>query len=188
MASAGTGYTVWLTGLSASGKTTISEHLAGMLRERIGLSVQVIDGDLMRRTINRDLGYTQRERNIASERMAYVARLLNDNGVVCVVSNISQDRAIRAKVRQIVGNFLLVFVDAPADVCAGRDKKGHYEKAFAGAIEHFVGVTDEYERPEDAEIRIDAVSTEPKRAAAIIMTYLAEHGMLAQTGQVTPDP
>jgi len=172
------GFTVWLTGLSASGKSTISDALKESLLSRTERAVYVVDGDYMRRTINRDLGYSRADRNLASERIAHVARLLNDNGVICIVSNISQDRAIRSHVRGIIGEFVLVFVDTPVEVCMQRDYKGNYAKAMNGDMKHMVGVDEHYERPDDAELVVDTCTVTPEEAAQTICAYLEEHGMV----------
>lgn len=171
------GYTLWLTGLSASGKSTISGALIRRLTGHMERLVHVIDGDYMRRTINRDLGYSKADRNLASERIAHVAKILNDCGVVCIVSNISQDRDVRSLIRNIVGECILVFVDTPLEVCIGRDYKDQYKKALNGEIEDFVGIHHEYERPEDAEIAIDTLSMTPEDAAERIFQYLKSHGL-----------
>jgi len=176
-------FTVWFTGLSASGKSTICQALAEHLKKETDMDFQVIDGDCMRQTINANLGYTQAERNIASERIARVVKKLNDDGMTCLVSNISQDKAIRSKVRNIIGNFVLVFVDTPVDVCEQRDYKQNYEKAKRGEIEEFVGVTEEYERADEAEIIIDTVSTKPEAAANLIVNYLREERWLGDEGK-----
>jgi adenylyl-sulfate kinase len=170
------GYTIWFTGLSASGKTTISHCLEKELMEHLESKLHVIDGDYMRKTINRDLGYTREQRNIATERIAYVAKILNDNGIICIVSNISQDKGIRTHIRKIIEDFVLVYVDTPVEVCAQRCYKGHYEKAINGEVKDFVGITEEYEKPDDAEIIIDTLSTSPEKAADIIVNYLKKCG------------
>jgi adenylyl-sulfate kinase len=174
------GYTIWFTGLSASGKSTISHALEIRLSEYSDKHLYVIDGDYMRRTINKDLGYTPRQRNIASERIAYVAKILNDNGVVCLVSNISQNDEIRKRVREITKDFILVFVDTPLDVCSQRCYKGHYAKAFNGELDNMVGIHHEYERPDDAEITIDTCSTSPDKAVEDILDYLEKVGKISR--------
>ncbi len=166
------GYTIWFTGLSASGKTTISKCLEKKLIEHLESRLQIIDGEYMRKTINKDLGYTREQRNVATERIAYVAKILNDNGIICIVSNISQDKEIRAHIRNIIEDFVLVYVDTPIEVCAQRCYKGHYKKAMNGDIKDFVGITEEYEKPDDAEIIIDTLSTNPEKAADIIINHL----------------
>lgn len=170
------GFTVWFTGLSASGKSTATKHLESELAHFTRSPIYVIDGDHFRKTINKELGYTQEERNIASERIAYVAKILNDNGVICLVSNISQDKDIRNRVRAIINNFVLIFLDTPVEVCAERDFKGNYIKAMNGEMDNFVGVTDKYEKPDDAEITIDTLSCSPEEAAKKIIEFLIKSG------------
>lgn len=130
----------------------------------------------MRRHINRDLGYSQAERNVATERIAHVARLLNDNGIICVVSNISQDRQIRRLVRKIVEELVLVFIDTPVAVCAARDKKGNYSRALSGEMGDFVGVTMPYERPTSADVVIDTLVEDPTIATEKIICFLRDSG------------
>jgi adenylyl-sulfate kinase len=170
------GFTVWFTGLSASGKSTATKHLESKLANFTRSAIYVIDGDHFRKTINKDLGYTREERNIASERIAHVAKILNDNGVICLVSNISQDKNIRNRVRNIIKNFVLVFLDTPLEVCAKRDFKGNYKKAMNGEMDNFVGITEEYEKPDNAEITIDTLSCDPEEAARKVIQYLIESG------------
>jgi adenylyl-sulfate kinase len=174
------GYTLWFTGLSASGKSTISHALEKELASHSEKRLYVIDGDFMRKTINKDLGYTQDQRNMASERIAYVAKILNDNNIVCVVSNISQDKKIRSRAREIIEDFILVFVDTPLETCRQRDYKGHYEKAFNGELDNMVGIHHEYERPDDAEIVIDTCSTPPEKAVENILDYLEKVGKISR--------
>ena len=177
------GFTVWVMGLSASGKSTVTEHLFEMLRERIDKRTYVMDGDYMRATINRDLGYERAERNEASERMAYVARILNDNGVVCLVSNISQDREIRQRIREIIGDFHLIFLDTHIDVCRERDYKGNYEKAHRGELKNFVGYDEKFEPPcpvKEADLTIDNAKLPPERSAQLILEYLEGQGLLTR--------
>jgi adenylyl-sulfate kinase len=173
------GFTVWFTGLSASGKSTAAKHLESELSNFTRSPIYVIDGDHLRKTINKDLGYTREERNIASERIAYVAKILNDNGVICLVSNISQDRNIRNLVRKIIKEFVLVFLDTPLEVCVKRDFKGNYKKAMNGEIDNFVGITEEYEQPDDAEITIDTVNYNPEKVARKVIDYLIKSGTIS---------
>jgi adenylyl-sulfate kinase len=172
------GFTIWFTGLSSSGKTTISKALEGLLPKYFKRPVYVIDGDTMRQTINKDLGFEKKHRNIATERIAYVARILNDNGVTCIVSNISQDNKIRSRVRCLIEEFVLVYVNTPPKICAERDYKGHWENALSGRLDNFVGVTDKYEVPEDSEVEIDTLVQDPSSAANIIVQYLRDSNFL----------
>jgi adenylylsulfate kinase len=174
----GQGYTLWFTGLSASGKSSICTATGRALIARLERQIYVIDGDLMRKTINRDLGYVQEERNLASERIAHIAKILNDNGIICLVSNISQDNQIRKLVREIISDFFLIHVHATVDECARRDYKRNYEKAFNGKLENFVGVDIPYEHPEDADLTIDTHELTVSEAAEKIIGFLSERGKL----------
>src|SRR5215212_1377134 len=136
-----TGFTLWFTGLSGAGKSTISEIIERELRER-GHKVEVLDGDVVRTNLSKGLGFSREDRDTNILRIGFVAELLTRNGVVVIVSAISPYKEARDQVRRNVGeDFIEIFVDAPLEVCAERDVKGLYEKAFAGEIEQFTGVS-----------------------------------------------
>jgi len=172
------GFTLWFTGLSGSGKTTIAKRVAQELRDR-GLKVERLDGDIVRQSLTRDLGFSKEDRNKNIERVTFVAKLLTRNGVAVLCSFISPYRARRAKSREEIGEFIEVYVECPVEECTRRDVKGLYAKALAGEIENFTGVSDPYEEPETPEIicRTDQESVE--ESAARIVTYLEEQGYLA---------
>ena len=140
------GITVWFTGLSGAGKTTIAAELAKVLR-RQGHKVEVLDGDIVRKSLTRDLGYSRAERDENIRRIGFVADLLTRNGVIVLVSVISPYRDVREEVRHQIGNFMEVYVKAPLEVCEERDVKGLYKKARAGEIRGFTGIDDPYEPP-----------------------------------------
>src|SRR5947209_4147311 len=142
----GRGFTLWFTGLSGSGKTTISEIIEKELRER-DHRVEVLDGDVVRTNLSKGLGFSREDRNINILRIGFVAHLLSRNGVAVIVSAISPYKEVRDQVRRRIIDFVEVFVDCPLEVCAERDVKGLYKKAFAGEIEQFTGVSDPYELP-----------------------------------------
>jgi len=169
------GVTIWLTGLSGSGKTTIAVPLAETLRQR-GLKVERLDGDIVRQSLTRDLGFTKEDRNKNIERVTFVAKLLTRNGVIVICSFISPYRARRAKSRQEIGEFIEVYVECPVETCAERDVKGLYAQAFAGEIENFTGVSDPYEPPEDSEIVCHTAEETVEESVAKIVAYLEEHG------------
>jgi len=169
------GFTLWFTGLSGSGKTTIAKIVAQQLRDR-GLKVERLDGDIVRQSLTRDLGFTKEDRDKNIERVTFVAKLLTRNGVVVLCSFISPYRERRARSRQEIGEFLEVFVECPVAACAERDVKGLYAKAFAGEIENFTGVSDPYEDPEDPEIVCHTAVETPEESAANVIVYLEEHG------------
>jgi len=156
----GRGLTVWITGLSGAGKTTICEAVHTELLAR-GIRAEMLDGDVVRKHLSRELGFSKAERDENIRRMGFVAQLLTRNGVVVLVSAISPYRAIRDEVRSNVGNFIEVFANAPLSVCEQRDPKGLYKKARAGEFQGFTGIDDPYEPPlsPDVECRTDQEST-----------------------------
>jgi len=169
------GFTLWLTGLSGSGKTAIAKVVAQELRDR-GLKVERLDGDIVRQSLTSDLGFTKADRNENIKRVTFVAKLLTRNGVAVICSFISPYRARRAKTRQEIGEFIEVFVECPVEVCAERDVKGLYAKAFAGEIKDFTGVSDPYEEPENPEIVCHTAEETVEESVAQVIAYLEEHG------------
>jgi adenylylsulfate kinase len=145
------GVTVWFTGLSGAGKTTLSCGVAQQLRAW-GLPVEVLDGDLVRQHLTKGLGFSKVDREENIRRIGFVAEMLTRHGVIVLVSAISPYRAARQEVRQYIGSFIEVFVDAPLEVCERRDVKGLYRKARAGLIQNFTGIDDPYEPPEQPEV------------------------------------
>ena len=168
---------MWFTGLSGSGKTTIAELVTQELRDR-RLKVERLDGDVVRQSLTRDLGFSKEDRDKNIERVTFVAKLLtrNDVGVLCAF--VSPYRERRAKSRQEIGEFIEVYVECPLEVCAERDVKGLYTKAFAGEIENFTGVSDPYEPPQNPEIVCHTAEETPERSAAKVIDYLEKHGYI----------
>jgi len=152
------GLTIWMTGLSGAGKSTIANALAEALRAE-GRKVEILDGDIVRENLSKGLGFSKEDRDINIRRIGFVADLLTRNGVVVIVAAISPYRAVRDEVRAMVGRFLEVHVDCTLDELTRRDVKGLYAKAIAGEIKNFTGVSDPYEAPLDPEVRVDS-STE----------------------------
>jgi adenylylsulfate kinase len=140
------GITVWFTGLSGSGKSTIATELAKILR-RQGYKVEVLDGDIVRKSFTRDLGYSRAERDKNIRCIGFVANLLSRNGVIVLVSVLSPYRDIGEEVGREIGNFIEVYVKAPLEVCQERDVKGLYKRVRAGEIPGFTGMDDPYELP-----------------------------------------
>ncbi len=145
------GVTIWFTGLSGAGKTTISREVEARLRAQ-GYKVEVLDGDVVRTHLTKGLGYSKEDRDENIRRIGFVAHLLTRNGVIVIVSAISPYRAIRDEIRAKIGNFVEVYVNAPLEVCEARDVKGLYKKARAGEIKMFTGIDDPYEPPLNPEI------------------------------------
>ncbi|HYQ83692.1 MAG TPA: adenylyl-sulfate kinase [Rubrobacter sp.] len=176
------GFTLWFTGLSGSGKTTISEIVEHELRER-ERHVEVLDGDIVRTNLSKGLTFSRDDRNINVLRIGFVANLLTRNGVGVIVSAISPFKEVRDQVRRNVGeDFIEIFVDAPLEVCAERDVKGLYEKAFSGEIPQFTGVSDPYEPPVAPELHIKTDEEEPRESAARVIGHLEELGYLRPVG------
>lgn len=174
----GQGFTVWFTGLSGSGKTTISEMVVRQLRER-GLKVETLDGDVVRTHLSAGLGFSREDRDANIRRIGWVCELLNRNDVVAVVAAISPYRAARDEVRAQVERFVEVYLEAPIDVLAGRDPKGLYRKAQAGEITGFTGVDDPYEPPLNAEVVCHTDGREtPDESAAKVISKLEEIGCI----------
>jgi adenylylsulfate kinase len=148
------GVTVWFTGLSGAGKSTISTALQAELRER-GLPVEVLDGDMVRENLSKGLGFSKEDRDTNIRRIGFVAELLTRHGVIVLVAAISPYRSVRDEVRDSIGSFVEVHVRASLDALVERDVKGLYRKALAGEITNFTGVNDPYEEPLAAELIID---------------------------------
>jgi adenylylsulfate kinase len=159
------GLTVWFTGLSGAGKTTLNQALEKLLRAR-GYPVEPLDGDLVRQRLSKGLGYSKADRDENIRRIGFVAELLTRHGVVVLVSAISPYREIRDEVRRKIGAFLEVYVNAPLEVCERRDQKGLYQRARAGQIKGFTGIDDPYEPPlaPELECRTDLETVEESLA------------------------
>ncbi len=168
---------MWFTGLSGSGKTAIAKEVARELHRR-GLKVERLDGDIVRQSLTRDLGFSKEDRDKNIERVTFVAKLLTRNGVAVLCSFISPYRARRAKSREEIGEFIEVYVDCPLEVCAERDVKGLYAKAFAGEIQNFTGVSDPYEPPENPEIVCRTAEETVEESTAVVLSYLEERGYI----------
>jgi bifunctional enzyme CysN/CysC len=173
------GATIWLTGLSGSGKSTIAKLLEKDLIEQ-GHLCYILDGDNVRHGLNRDLGFSMEDRKENIRRIAEVAALMNDAGVVVITSFISPYLSDRAAAREVIGNdaFVEVFIDTPIEVCEQRDPKGLYKKARAGEIQQFTGVSDPYEAPQNAEISLQTEEQQPETSASIIVEELQSRGII----------
>ena len=176
------GFTLWFTGLSGAGKTTIAELVRPEL-ERRGRLVEWLDGDEVREHLSKGLGFSKEDRDTNIDRIGWVASRLTRHGAAVIVSAISPYREARANAREMIeanGTFVEVFVDASVEECARRDVKGLYEKAFKGELKEFTGVSDPYEAPERPELRVDTESMTPEESAELILGKLAELGLVEQ--------
>jgi adenylylsulfate kinase len=171
------GVTVWFTGLSGAGKTTISHALADKLKAQ-KCKLEILDGDIVRENLTKGLGFSKEDRNTNIRRIGFVAHLLTRNDVIVFVSAISPYREIRDEVKGLIGDFVEVFVNAPLNVCEERDVKGLYKKARSGEIPEFTGVSDPYEAPENptVECRTDLETLEESMAK--VMKTLEELGYI----------
>jgi adenylyl-sulfate kinase len=174
------GFTLWFTGLSGSGKTTIA-HLVGPELDRRGLVVEYLDGDNVRMHLSKGLGFSKEDRDTHVERVGWVASRITRQGGAVITAAISPYAETRQQARdwiEPVGTFVEVFVKASVDECARRDVKGLYEKAFRGEIKEFTGVSDPYEEPESPELVIDTEQHEPEESAALVVAKLEELGLI----------
>ena len=176
----GGGFTLWFTGLSGSGKTTIA-HLVGPELDRRGLVVEYLDGDTVRTHLSKELGFSKEDRDTHIERVGWVASRLTRQGGAVIAAAISPYEATRRKARELVeefGTFVEVYVQATVDECARRDVKGLYEKAFKGEIKEFTGVNDPYEEPVAPELVLDSERRSPEESAALVVAKLEELGLV----------
>ena len=169
------GFTLWMTGLSGSGKSTITEVLIDEFEER-GLPLEVLDGDVVRENLSKGLGFSKEDRDTNIQRIGFVADLLSRNGVPVITAAISPYRAIRAEARQMMDDrFIEIYVKASVEACEERDVKGLYAKARSGEIKEFTGVSDPYEEPVDPEITVETETQTPEESAQQIVSYLEKH-------------
>jgi adenylyl-sulfate kinase len=172
------GFTVWFTGLSGSGKSTIAEMLYHEFQAR-GLKTEILDGDEVRKNLSKGLGFSKEDRDTNILRIGYVANLLTRNGVATICCPISPYRATRDEVRGLIGEFVEVFVHATVEELAeNRDPKGLYKKALAGEITGFTGVDDPYEAPERPELVVDTMEEEPIDSLRHVLDRLQELGYI----------
>jgi len=175
------GIVAWLTGLPASGKTTIANLTAKILKSR-GFRVEVLDGDWVRKTINPDAGFTREERRRHLLRVAWIARLLARNGVIVICSFVSPYREVRSEIRRIIEEevpFLEVYVKCPLSECIRRDPKGLYKKALMGEIKNFTGISDPYEPPEKPDLELDTLNNDPEANSKKLANVILERLLLS---------
>ena len=172
------GFTLWFTGLSGAGKSTISGIVEKRLREA-GAKIEVLDGDVVRENLSKGLGFSKEDRDINIRRIGFVCELLTRNGVIAMVAAISPYRAVREEVRSRITNFVEVYVECPLEVVAGRDVKGLYKKAIAGEIPQFTGVSDPYEPPLHPELVVHSDKESPEQSASRVWAKLEELGLIS---------
>ena len=171
------GFTVWFTGLSGSGKSTISKLLAEKLKSR-GRNVEVLDGDIVRTNLSQGLTFSKEDRDINIRRIGFVANLLTRNGVAVICAAISPYKNVRDENRKLIANFIEVYVKASVETCKERDVKGLYKKALAGEITEFTGISDPYEPPDFPEVICDTEKETVEESTQKIINILEEMGYL----------
>ena len=178
-----TGFTVWFTGLSGAGKSTLAEMLEDELRKR-GLKVEMLDGDVVRTNLSKGLGFSKEDRDTNILRIGFVAQLLTRNGVATIVSAISPYREARNKCREMIGDFVEVFVSAPLDVCIERDVKGLYKQAIAGELPSFTGVSDPYEPPDNPDLVVETDVMSKEECLQMILDTLQKRGYIEENARL----
>ena len=171
------GVTIWFTGLSGAGKTTICRAVENELRAQ-GYPIEVLDGDIVRENLTKGLGFSKADRDTNIRRIGFVSHLLTRNGVIVLVSAISPYREVREEVRQTIGDFVEVFVNAPLEVCEERDVKGLYKRARAGEIKQFTGIDDPYEPPLNPEVECRTNEETLEESVGKVFSMLEQLGYL----------
>ena len=174
------GFTLWMTGLSGSGKSTIAEVLIDEFEDR-DIPLEVLDGDVVREHLSKGLGFSKEDRDTNIGRIAFVADLLSRNGVPVITAAISPYRETRDAGRALHeghGRFVEVFVATSLEDCEARDTKGLYAKARSGEIKEFTGVSDPYEAPENPELRVETADRTPEESAKDVLDYLESEGLI----------
>ena len=175
------GVTIFFTGLSGSGKSTVAHVLLAKFLEMGGRPVTILDGDLVRKHLSSELGFSKAHRDINIRRIGYVASEITKNAGIAICAPIAPYDAVRKQVRQLIepyGGFVLVHVATPLEICEQRDRKGLYAKARAGIVKEFTGISDPYEVPQDAEVVIDTTDLSPEEAAQEIILDLERQGFI----------
>jgi len=171
------GFTLWFTGLACSGKSILADAIAEDLKAR-GMKVERLDGDIVRKSLTRDLGFSDDDRRMNIERITFVAKLLTRNKVAVLASFISPFNDIRDYSRKEIGAYILVYVKCPIEVCEQRDVKGMYTKARAGEIKQFTGIDSPFEEPDKADIVVETDKQTIEESKIIVLDALEEMGYL----------
>lgn len=172
-----TAFTLWLTGLPASGKSTLADLLCKEIKN-FDKKVEILDGDILRNNFNTDLGFGKGDRDENIRRLIFLSKILNRNGVISIVSAISPYREMREKARVELVDFIEVFVKCPIEVCIKRDPKGNYKKAIANEIKNFTGISDPYEEPLHPEVIVETDQYTPDKCCEKIIGYLKWKNLL----------
>lgn len=171
------GFTLWFTGLSGSGKTTVAMKVYELLKQR-GMKVELLDGDVVRTNLSKGLGFSKEDRDTNIRRIGFVCKLLTRNDVVAIASAISPYKAIRNENREHIGRFVEVFVNCPVEECVKRDVKGLYTKAKKGDVKNFTGVSDPYEPPDKPEIELRTDKETVEESVSKVVSKLEEMGYI----------
>jgi len=177
------GFTLWFTGLSGAGKTTLADLLHEELKGKRGLKVEKLDGDVIRTNLSKGLGFSKEDRDTNIRRIGFVCHILTRNDVVAIASAISPYRSVRDENRELIGNgnFIETYVEVPIEVAIERDVKGLYKKALSGEIKQFTGISDPYEAPLNPEIAVNSGTEAIEESLATIITYLEGRGLIEPT-------
>ena len=171
------GFTLWFTGLPCSGKTVLADVVADELKKK-GMKVERLDGDIVRKSLTRDLGFTEEDRNMNIERVTFVAKLLSRNGVAVLASFVSPYNKIRAYSRREIEGYILVYVKCSLEECEKRDVKGMYTKARAGEIKDFTGIDHPFEDPDNPDIIVETDKQSVEESKELILKALNDFGLL----------
>jgi len=182
------GVTIWFTGLPCSGKTTLALKLSAELRKR-GIHCEDLDGDITRKYLSKGLGFSKEDRDENIRRVGFVCSLLTKHGAVTTAAFVSPYRSIRAEIREMIGDFVEVYVKCSLEKCIERDVKGMYKKAIAGEIKNFTGISDPFEEPEKPELVIESDKESEDESLQKLLSKLEELGYLKPAGKdvVIPD-
>jgi adenylyl-sulfate kinase len=181
------GFTVWFTGLSGSGKSTIAEMLYHEFQAR-GMKTEILDGDVVRQNLSKGLGFSKEDRDTNIKRIGYVCNLLSRNGVVAISAAISPYREARDYNRAQIGSFVEIYVRCSIEELTRRDVKGLYKKALAGELPNFTGVSDPYEPPLNPEITVDSERQTVEESLRAILDYLEQHGWIPAASEAGAKP
>ncbi len=174
------GFTLWFTGMSGAGKTTLAREVVQALKERGIAKIELLDGDVIRTNLSKGLGFSKEDRDTNIRRIGWVCEVLTRNDVVAVASAISPYQVVRDEVREKVGDFVEVYVKCPVEVLIDRDVKGLYAKALAGEIENFTGISDPYEEPTEPEVVVETDTESVEESVTKILRKLEDLKYIAE--------